>query len=202
MKKILPVFILLISLGMFAQDENFNREIFRFGMYMRGSSKTFSRISPSAISNSKTNLSIPVIEKQYVSLFIEMPFSPVFTKSNTPEFFFYFIDGQNKNPLTHADFGIMIKNYPFVYGNNPNQFVLIRLFKDRKKRAMRLEKENTFFGAKFEPLSIDTIPYVSIPISDSSFKVIPNKLPPGEYGFIYKEPVPYGRVIYDFSIEE
>lgn len=198
MKNVVVLFLLFVSTVTYAQSDSIT---LRFGMYMRDNSKSFNRINPSSISDSKVNSTIPIIEKACVSLFIEMPFSSMFSKSNTPEFFFHFTDKHNKAPLTSADFGVIMKNYPFVYGSNPNQFVLIRLFKDGKKRAMRLEKENAFSGTKFEPLSIDTIPYTAIPISDSSFKVIPNNLPPGEYGFIYKNPSPYGRIIYDFSIE-
>ncbi len=200
MKKALVLILLFTSLISYAQD----KDSFLFGLYLRDEVRDFERIDPSSISGMKGNVDVISFDKPSMSLFLNGAYSSKKTKHRQPEFLFFFNDEERIQPITTSNIGIMIKNFPFVYGASPKQFTLVRLFKVKERRAMRLESQKALSTAtQYAPMSIDTIPFTVISISKNAFKVIlDSELPLGEYGFIYKESTPYGRIIYDFSIEE
>lgn len=203
MKKTLLSLLYFISTQL-ALCQNTNE--FRFGAYFRSNSKKVLSITPSPISEAKTEINLFLPEKPCVFFYIKNQFSEILTPNQLPEFFFYFIDENDNRLVSPKEVKQITVNYPFSYAKSPKDFVLVRLFKSKsgKERVLRLEKEKYLTGIKFIPLAVDTIPFISIPIKDSNcFKVIPEaKVPKGDYGFILKSPSPQGLVVYDFSIED
>lgn len=197
MKKILTVIIFfLILVHVKAQEKGY------IGLYMRAY-KEMRSINPSTVIDSKVDVSFPGWEKPAISLYINEEYSKNYTKNRQPEFFFFF---PGKSDTTLASISEVVKitqNYPFVYAKSPKDFALIRLFNVKKKRAYRLEKEKALSNENnFKVLDIDTVPFTTIPISNTAYKVIlDSKLPIGEYGFIFKEKTPYKEIVYDFRIE-
>lgn len=195
--------ILILSIAIISKAQETGKSEFKFGIYMRDDSKKINSIMPSTVSETKANVTILGLEKPCVSLFIEKPYSKNYTQNKQPEFFFFFNDKENPQPITFAMIDTILKNHPFTYGKSPEEFTLLRLFKIKERRAVRLETEKMLSWKKLAPLDIDTIPFTSIPMSNNSYKIIlDSKLSNGEYGFIYKGLTPYGNIIYDFSIEE
>lgn len=201
MRRVVTIFLLLIAIIAKAQEAD--KSEFRFGVYMRDESKKINSIAPSTVSETRANVTILGLEKPCVSLFIEKPYSKSYTKNKQPEFFFFFSNKENTRPITSAMIDIILKNYPFTYGKSPEEFTLLRLFKIKERRAMRLETEKMLSWKKLIPMDVDTIPFTSIPMPDNTYKIVlESKLVTGEYGFVYKGVTPYGQIIYDFSIEE
>lgn len=194
---IIIIFFTLIPNCAKAQSDN------QIGVYMKSDSKNINNITPSVVTFYKVNSTLPAFgEKPSMSLYIDGEYATNYTKSRQPEFFFFFPNDSSKS-ISPVDVSNMIRNYPFSYGKSPKDFYLIRLFKEGKKRAYRIEKEKfVSFYNNYKVFDIDTIPFTVIPISSGSFKVILNSdLPIGDYGFIYKHPTPYTGIVYDFNIE-
>lgn len=202
-KKILLVILQIILFNGIAHSQTLSRNDFRFGLYSRDNAKKMENIFPTVVSDYKTDSFLPSLgEKPSRSVYINGEFAELNIHNQLPEFFFFFSDSI---PVAISTLHIthILRNYPFSYGKTPNDFYLIRLFRMGKKRAYRLEKSKSFsVDNKYTVLDIDTIAFLSIPISETAFKVIPeSKLPIGQYGFVYKHETPYREVVYDFSIE-
>jgi hypothetical protein len=196
MKKNVMVLLLLIyPVICFAQDD------IKLGLYLRGKAGEISMIPPSAFADGKNNLDLIGWEKPSISLSLRSTESKTVTDNQRPEFFFFFIDETKDRMLNAKEVGMMIRNYPFIYGITPNDFILVRLFRTNKNRALRLEKEKVLSGSRYRAFNVDTIPFTAIPMQNNAFKVIVDSdIPYGEYGFLYKGDVPYERIIYDFCI--
>lgn len=203
MKKALLVILQLILFKGIVHSQTLSRNDFRFGLYSRDNAKKMENISPTVVSDYKTESFLPSLgEKPSRSVYIKGEFAELNIHNQLPEFFFFFSDSVSTT-ISTLHITQILRNYPFSYGKTPNDFYLIRLFRMGKKRAYRLEKSKSFsVENKYIVLDIDTIAFLSIPISETAFKVIPeSKLPIGQYGFVYKHETPYREVVYDFSIE-
>lgn len=193
---LINIFI-LFSVCVTAQENDY------LGIYIR-TSKEMKNVPPSTIIDRKGNVTLPGWEKPSISLYIKDNISQTYTQNRQPEFFFFFPDESDTNPVSVSKVVKTMKNYPLIYTKSPNDFLLIRLFKIKNRRAYRLEKEKALSTDNtYKVMDIDTIPFTSIPMSKHSYKVIlDSKLPVGEYGFICKGTTPYKEIVYDFSIEE
>lgn len=196
-KTLMTIFFFLLLIPVRAQEKGY------VGLYMRAY-KEMKSINPSTVVDSKMDVSFPGLERPVISLYINKEYSEDYTTNRQPEFFFFFPDESNTTSVSINEVVRLTKNYPFVYANSPKDFLLIRLFKMKNRRAYRLEKEKVFSTEnKFKTLDIDTIPFTIIPISNIAYKVIlDTQLPVGEYGFIYKEKTPYKDIVYDFSVDK
>lgn len=197
MKNALTLIILFSCLICINAQENDN-----IGLYMRAA-KEMINIMPSTVIDQKADISLFGWEKPCISMFIKEKLSKVYTKNRQPEFFFFFPNKSETTSTSMSKISQLIINYPFVYAKSPDDFTLIRLFKIKNERAYRLEKTKALSSRNdFNVLDIDTIPFTTIPISDTAYKIIlDSELPIGEYGFILKEKTPYKEIVYDFSIE-
>lgn len=195
-KPLIIIFSFLLLIHIKAQEKGC------VGLYMR-TYKEMKSINPSTVIDSKADVSFPGWEKPVISLYINKEYSENRTTNRQPEFFFFFPNESDTTSVSINEVVKLTKNYPFVYAKSPKDFLLIRLFKMKNKRAYRMEKEKVFsVENKFKTLDIDTIPSTIIPISNIAYKVIlDSQLPAGEYGFIYKEKTPYKEVVYDFGCE-
>ena len=198
MQKTLQILIIAIQATLSEAQE------FRFGLYTRNSSRIFEQISPSLIADKNMNLSYLFnFEKPIITVYIEKDTADIALHTDKPEFFFYLPSDRDSTTLSVKSMVALIKNYPFIYAESPEDFILVPIFNMRRGRAIRLAKEKYFYGTNFKPFKDDIIDYniISMP-EDNAYKIeLTNPLPKGEYGFIYNRPTPYDMVIYDFRIE-
>lgn len=198
MQKVLLIVIILVQATLSEAQE------FRFGLYTRNSSRVFEQVSPSLIADRNLNLSYLFnFEKPIITVYIEKDTADIALHTDKPEFFFYLPSDRDSTTLSVKSMVGLIKNYPFIYAESPEDFILVPIFNMRRGRAIRLAKEKYFYGTNFKPFKDDIIDYniISMP-EDNAYKIeLTNPLPKGEYGFIYNRPTPYDMVIYDFRIE-
>lgn len=181
-----------------------NAQEFRFGLYMRDTLKEIHQINPTVIADKNVNaLFMPFFEKPTMTVYVDKRAAQITTDTNKPEFFFFMSNTKESTSLSLSELSSVIKNYPFIYAESAEDFILVRLFDMKRGRAFRLEKEKVIYGANFKIFDEDKIEYNVIPIpEENAFKIeINQSLPKGEYGFILNKPTPYDMVIYDFRIE-
>lgn len=117
-------------------------------------------------------------------------------KTDSPEFWFYF-DSRN-----NVDFN----NWWFFSATSPNEFVLVRLDKKKKRRELKTGSVNVYAGTNIGVAEKHLIPFNIETIDNNTFKVVPKEpFEDGEYCFFYQGTIPQGgyvnQSVFDFSIQ-
>ncbi|MCQ2609120.1 MAG: hypothetical protein MJ197_10600, partial [Bacteroidales bacterium] len=93
----------------------------------------------------------------------------------------------------------------FKTASNPNEFVMLRMERSRKERAVTTASVNVVGGVKSGVVTKDAIPFKITQISKFVFEIEPMEpMKDGEYCFFYKGAVPSGRQnqsVFDFTIK-
>ena len=165
-KPLIILILLVLTISVKAQD-------FRFGLYARDNSRKLEQISPSLVADRNLNLSyIFTLEKPKITVYIEKDTADIALHINKPEFFFYLPSSSNDTVLSLKGWVNLIKNYPFIYADTPEDFILVPIFNMRQGRAIRLVKEKYFYGTNFKPFKEDMIDYniISMP-EENAYKI-------------------------------
>lgn len=126
--------------------------------------------------------------------------------STKPEFTFIFDpDTGADNMQNYQGEKPSLFNWWFRVATSPNEFVLVkmRVKKSKNLREVITSKSNMFTSSNgIDPKA--SIPFKIETIGNNKFTVVPDRLEPGEYCFIYQGNVPNGRTnqsVFDFSIK-
>jgi len=126
--------------------------------------------------------------------------------STKPEFTFIFDpDTGADNMQNYQGEKPSLFNWWFRVATSPNEFVLVkmRVKKSKNLREVITSKSNMFTSSNgIDPKA--SIPFKIETIGNNKFTVVPERLEPGEYCFIYQGNVPNGRTnqsVFDFSIK-
>lgn len=158
------------------------------------------RILPTVFSGTKTNTLGSAFSYGLASSDIKSTLnnaeSTNVIKIDNPTFWFYF-DSQN-----NIDF----KNWWFFSASSPNEFVLVRLDKKKKRRELKTGSVNIYAGTNVGVAERHLIPFNIEIVNNNTFKVTPKEpLDDGEYCFFYQGSIPQGgytnQSVFDFSIQ-
>jgi len=126
--------------------------------------------------------------------------------STKPEFTFIFDpDTGADNMQNYQGEKPSLFNWWFRVATSPNEFVLVkmRVKKSKNLREVITSKSNMFTSSNgIDPKA--SIPFKIETVGNNKFTVVPERLEPGEYCFIYQGNVPNGRTnqsVFDFSIK-
>lgn len=120
---------------------------------------------------------------------------------NNPLFWFYFSTQKNESAFT-----VGANNWWFFSATSPNEFVLVKLEKKKKKRELKTGSVNVYSGSNIGVNEKQIIPFDIEIVNDYKFKVTPKTpLEDGEYCFFYQGTIPQGgftnQSVFDFSIQ-
>ena len=183
--------------GIYFTDKSGKQKLIQPTVFSGTNSNSVAQKLVSGLINSKKRAQLPRTKSNNV------------IKSSRPEFTFIFdpstTEANNLQNGQGQGNSIFIPNWWFRVSSNPNEFVLVKLtVKERKNlREVIIGKKSWISSSK----GIDTKNALSFSIKElesNKFKVIPDRLEPGEYCFIYQGQVPQGRTnqsVFDFSIQ-
>lgn len=162
------------------------------------------RILPTVFSGTKTNtlgsaFSYGIASAGIKSILNNAESTNV-VKSNNPLFVFYFAPQKQE-----STFAVGANNWWFFSATSPNEFVLVKLDKKKKKRELKTGSVNVYAGSNIGVDEKQIIPFTIEIVGDYEFNVTPKSmLEDGEYCFFYQGIVPSGGVnqsVFDFSVQ-
>lgn len=170
------------------------------GIFIKEGKKMI-RIHPSVFSGTKINtlgaaLSYGLADSKIKSTMSGSTSNNI-VNTNLPIFYFLFDHNRNNTSLS---------NWWFSVATSPNQFALVELIVNGKKRELETGKVNIYSGTSTGVNEEYTIKFRIEEINEFEYRVIPEEplVPGAEYCFFYKGNIPQGgynnQSVFDFSI--